>query len=204
MNRNIFLFASELYGFTSSGEKRAGTMEQRAASTYEERQLSAKLHTYYGTSSDMMGRTRSEASHPFARAKVYDLRNYNDRNSWGPYVDDGSYNVDWEKVEAIMIDLGYNLQRFTDGLDGPDGDVDMYDKPFEGIAPGSYVPIQEFVCPGVKALIVSGKMKAMDRQVKCLAGQPDIPLDARDPYGVSGTWRRVSARTLAISVTSLI
>jgi hypothetical protein len=192
-NRNVFLFSSDLYGYTLSGEKRAGTDDQRAAATYEERQLSAKLHTYYGTSSEVLGRTRSKAAHPYARSKVYDLRNYNDQNYWGPYLDDKSLNVDWEKVEAIMIDLGYNMQRATDGLDDTrDGDVDMYDRPFEGITPHSYTPIKEFVCPGAKALVTSGTWKALDRQMKCLTEQPDMPLDARDPYGVSGTWRRVT------------
>jgi hypothetical protein len=124
---------------------------------------------------------------------VYDLRNYNDQNYWGPYLDDGSLNVDWEKVEAIMIDLGYNLQKFTDGLENAKaGDVDVYNRPFEGITPYSYTPIQEYVCPGVKALVASGTWNSLDKQVKCLTGQPEIPLDAMDPYGVSGTWRRVS------------
>ena len=165
-----------------------------AAKSYEDRQLSAKLHTYFGTRSEIYGRIRSRAAHPYARARVYDLRHYNDRNSWGPYLDDQSLLPDWEKIEAIMIDLGFNMKRFVDGLEhGGDGDVDMYDKPFEGITPHSYAPIQEFVCPGVAAMIASGQYKPKHRQARCpgLTGQPDIPLDARDPYGISGTWRRV-------------
>lgn len=193
------MFSSELYGYTLTGEKRAGTDEQRAAASYEDRQLSAKLHTYFGTSCETFGRTRSTATHPYARSRVYDLRNYNDRNYWGPYLDDRSLLPDWEKIEAIMIDLGFNMQRFIDGLDdSQDGDVDMYDKPFEGITPYSYTPIKEFVCPGVAAMVASGAWKALNRQAKCLAGQPDIPLDARDPYGVSGTWRRVSVERVYI------
>jgi hypothetical protein len=192
-NRNVFLFSSELYGNSSRGEKRAGSEQMQAAGTYEGRQLSAKLHTYFGTSHEIFGRTRSTAAHPHARAKVYDLRNYNDRNYWGPYLDDGSLLPDWEKIEAIMIDLGFNMQRFIDGADDPhDGAVDVYDRPFEGITPYSYKPIKEFVCPGVAAMMASGTWKATHRQAKCLTKQPGIPLDSQDPYGVSGTWRRVS------------
>ena len=193
-NRDVFLFSSSLYGHNRRGEKLAGTDEQNAAAVYQDRQLSAKFHTYFGTKFENHGRSKSRLSHPYARARVYDLRHYNDRNSWGPYRDDRSFLPDWEKIEAIMIDLGYNMQRFVDGLEhGGDGDVDMYDKPFEGVTPDSYTPIKEFVCPGVAAMIACGQYQPKHRQASCphLMGQPDIPLDARDPYGISGTWRRV-------------
>ncbi|KIV98668.1 uncharacterized protein PV09_09549 [Verruconis gallopava] len=192
LNRNVFLSSSGLYGYAADGTKRAGTEEQRAAPTAAERQLSAKLHAYFGTSYEIFGRTRSTAAHPYARSKVYDLRNYNNRNSWGPYLDDLSFRPDWEKIESIMIDLGFNMRNFIDSLDhGKGGDGDMYGTPFFGITPQSYVPIQEFVCPGVKALVESGSWKARNRQVKVMTQQPSIPLEARDPYGVSGTWRRI-------------
>lgn len=191
-NRNVFLFSSSLYGTSASGDKRAGTGDQIAANTYEERQLSAQLHVYFGTSLEVNSRTRSGAAHPYARSRVYDLRHYNDRNCWGPYLDDRSFKPDWEKIEAIMVDLGFNMQRFIDGIESSEEDgVDMYGKPFEGITPGSYVPIKQFVCPGVAAMVASGQWKARQRAMRCPMGQPDIPLDARDPYGISGTWRRI-------------
>lgn len=148
LNRDVFLFSSEMYGPTKTGERQAGSDSQTAAATEEARQMSAKLHVYFGTTLDnnSYGRTRSGSSlaHPYARARVYDLRNYNDDNAWGPYMDDGSFDVDWEKVEAIMIVLGYNLQTQPGSEDVPDGDprewsVDMYRQPFSGVTPNSYV-----------------------------------------------------------------
>lgn len=95
-----------------------------------------------------------------------------------------------------MIDLGFNMQRFINGSeDVDDGGVDMYDKPFEGITPYSYTPIKEFVCPGVAAMVAKGTLKPKRKDTMCPVRQLDIPLDARDPYGISGTWRRVSVMT---------
>lgn len=195
-NRNVFLFSSSLYGYNRHGDKLAGTDQQLASPSYESRQLSAKLHTYFGTSLETYGMTASTAAHPYARSRVYDLRHYNDQNLWGPYLDDRSQVPDWEKIEAIMIDLGFNMQRFINGSeDVDDGGVDMYDKPFEGITPYSYTPIKEFVCPGVAAMVANGTLKPKRKDTMCPVRQPDIPLDARDPYGISGTWRRVSVMT---------
>lgn len=52
--------------------------------------------------------------HPYARSRVYDLRRYTHANMWGPFLDDGSQAVDWEKVQAIMIVLAYNLRIYTE------------------------------------------------------------------------------------------
>ncbi|KAG6835915.1 hypothetical protein H0H93_013375 [Arthromyces matolae] len=60
----------------------------------EEKQLSARLHTYFGlTGMDMTkeGRVRS-------RAYVYDMRNYTPQNEYGP-LNAGSVN--WEHIRAI-------------------------------------------------------------------------------------------------------
>lgn len=104
--------------------------------------------------------------HPYARARVYDLRRYTDDNFWGPFLDDGSQGVDWEKVESIMVVLGYNLRVFSRRMAGR---VDsIWDEPWAGTAPDS------FVSP------------------PSLNVEPALPLDAQDPYGVTGTWRRVS------------
>ncbi|EXJ61751.1 hypothetical protein A1O7_02181 [Cladophialophora yegresii CBS 114405] len=133
--------------------------------------------------------------HPWARSRVYDLRRYKESNMWGPFHDDGSGRIDWEKVQSIMIVLAYNHRLYTErrGLIGADSlglpadSTRMADpvrnvsstrsnllRPwegvFEGIAPNSYVSSP-----------LEGKLK------------PSLHphLDALDPYGVTGTWMRI-------------
>jgi len=49
----------------------------------------------------------------YARARVYNLRRYTPSNEWGPFIADpaveGGLRVDWEQVEAILIDVGMNI-----------------------------------------------------------------------------------------------
>jgi hypothetical protein len=175
-NSDVFLFSSGLY-------EDAGGVNQYPAPTENGRQLSAKLHSSYGTLKEAVGRTRSSAAHPFARSRVYDLRRYNDDNLWGPYLDDGTLRTDWEKVEAIMIVLGFNLQLFSERCSSRLPLV--WDRPFEGIAPNSYVPMGKH--GGLGDI-------DMDGVEEMLVNQPEPPLDALDPFGVSGIWRRVSIR----------
>ncbi|RDA86120.1 hypothetical protein CP532_1147 [Ophiocordyceps camponoti-leonardi (nom. inval.)] len=127
-------------------------------------QLSAKLHCLYGRPILNIGRLRSTRTYPFAVSKVYDLRHFTARTRWGPFLDDGSDGVDWEKVEAILIVLGYNLSlRRVMKLF-----ADVWDSPFSGTWPRSYIPSP---VPG--------------------PGPSLTPLEASDPYGVTGTWYRV-------------
>lgn len=117
-NIDAFLCASSLFG-------RAGGDVRRPASTVELQQASAKLHCLFGVpiesipnrtpfnidrpldldrskspASCTRSHTRSLLTHPYARAKVYDLREYTDGSLWGPFKDDGQQRVDWEKVEV--------------------------------------------------------------------------------------------------------
>jgi hypothetical protein len=182
-NDNVFLFSSNLYSV-------AGSEEQMPASTEEERQAAAKLHSYYGTSKEAIGRTRSRAAHPFARAKVYDLRGYTDNNLWGPFMDDGSLRTDWEKVESLMIVLGYNLQLFGERCRSPAiKSLMVWHQAFEGVTPGSYTPMSSIMDMVDKSL----RMELEFLQGCCMIVEPEPPLEAMDPYGVSGTWRRVSS-----------
>lgn len=103
----------------------------------------------------------------YARSMVYDLRQYKDGNFWGPFMDDGSGDVDWEKVEAIMILLGYNLRLFSRRTAG--GWPMFWDTPFEGIVRNS------FVSPPLK----------LPRE------EPTPPIEALDPYQITGCWMRV-------------
>ncbi|KAF6821524.1 hypothetical protein CSOJ01_00027 [Colletotrichum sojae] len=127
----------------------------------ESHQQSAKLHCLYGRPILNCGRTRSSRVYPYACSKVYDLRQYTPRTRWGPFLDDGSDRVDWEKVEAIMIVLGSNIrsQNLTAKVF-----TNLWERPFAGSWAKSYVP-------------------APNRGIQ--------DLDLQDPYGVAGTWLRI-------------
>ncbi|KAK7420852.1 hypothetical protein QQZ08_010181 [Neonectria magnoliae] len=125
------------------------------------RQRSAKLHCLYGRPILNVGPLRSGRTYPYACSKVYDLRQYTQRTHWGPFLDDGSDRVDWEKVEAILIVLAHNIGSRRSG-----SRVfrDVWDNPFSGSWSGSYVA----------------------------PPAPDMtPLEARDPYDVTGSWYRI-------------
>jgi hypothetical protein len=82
--------------------------------------------------------------------------------------------VDWEKVEAILVTLSYNLH--TKRL--MTGDFkEVWDNPFAGSWAGSF------------ANVVTGPPKA-----------PPSSLELQDPYGVTGTWYRVCTPCFAISM----
>ncbi|KAK6339992.1 hypothetical protein TWF730_001768 [Orbilia blumenaviensis] len=143
----------------------AGDVTHGAASTEFERQLSAKLHCYYGIPIDPRTR-KSNPTHPWARSRVYDLRNYDTNTMWGPFRADGSGRVDWEKMEAIMIVLGFNMKILVEESDVPFNAI--WAVRFRGAVPYS-APYQKH----------------------SLANELELSLDARDPYGVTGTWLRV-------------
>lgn len=101
-------------------------------------------------------------TYPYACSRVYDMRQHTLLTKWGPFRNDRSGRVDWEKVEAISIVLGKNVK----GLWGSAGVFDdIWDTPFFGSFPKSFVPIKE------------AKREELDEQ---------------DPYGVAGSWYRVS------------
>ena len=184
---------------------RAGDSEQTEAETPELRQASAKLHCLYGVPVEpIVSRmpfhsflrhhragltlspslcTRSQAHgrnmHQYARSKVYDLREYSDATLWGPFMNDGSHRVDWEKVEAIMIVLGFNLRRFTDRSDGRFPLI--WKHPFVGATPGSYKTPPRIAPP---------EKNDFDEDAGVIR-ELALGLDAMDPYGVTGSWMRV-------------
>ncbi|PPJ56550.1 hypothetical protein CBER1_03947 [Cercospora berteroae] len=184
---------------------RAGDSDQIQAETPELRQASAKLHCLYGVPVDTVPSrssfysmirhhraglalspslcTRSQVSsrstHQFARSKVYDLREYTDETLWGPFRRDGSHRVDWEKVEAVMIVLGFNLRRFTDRSDGRFPLI--WKHPFVGATPGSYKSPPRIAPP---------EKKDFDEDAGVIRDLA-LSLDAMDPYGVTGSWMRV-------------
>ena len=131
--------------------------------------MSAKLHTMYGVPIDYPRRSKFNATYPYACSVVYDLRNYTEGNMWGPYKDDGMCTTDWERLEAVMVVLGHNLRMFTENTHGifkP-----LWAVPWQGASPDSYSPMSLCI----------------------LRDQPKPPIDALDPYNVSGTWMRVGS-----------
>lgn len=66
-----------------------------------ESQLLARLHTMYG----LTERDKTPARRVRSRAYVYDMRRYTEDNRWGPFMSDGSGNVDWE----LMCELHHTL-----------------------------------------------------------------------------------------------
>ncbi|KAB8360824.1 hypothetical protein FH972_024558 [Carpinus fangiana] len=150
------------------------------AKTPEDRQLSAKLHVMWGIPIDFSGinedaRLRSmveaiEPTHIYARAQVYNLSTYTEKTMWGPFKDDGTCAVDWEKVEAIFVVLGYNLNMLntrTQGLFPP-----VWNKPFHGATKNSYKDPEE---------------APMDYMVP----RKSTSVIEDDPYDITGTWMRV-------------
>ncbi|KAJ3499117.1 hypothetical protein NLG97_g593 [Lecanicillium saksenae] len=135
------------------------------ATLLETHQRSAQLHCLYGTPILNVGRLRSTRTYPFACSTVYDMRGHTERTRWGPFHDDGTDRVDWEKVEAIMVVLGYNIhsKRFVSKLFS-----DVWGTPFSGSWPRSYMP--------TPSLSPSEELSS---------------LELSDPYGVTGTWYRV-------------
>lgn len=122
--------------------------------------------------------TRGVPAHMVARSKVYDLREYTDDTLWGPFMDDGSQNVDWEKVEAVMLVLGFNLSRFTERSDGRF--PMLWDRPFDGATPKSYVSTP----------ISIDQETEVDEELHSIR-ELSPTIDDLDPYGVTGTWMRV-------------
>ncbi|MCJ1389149.1 hypothetical protein MMC18_002004 [Xylographa bjoerkii] len=135
--------------------------------TSTEDQLSAKLHCLYGVPIDDPCDRRHLATYPFACSKVYDLRNYSEQTVWGPFIDDGWFSVDWEKVEAIMVVLAHNLRLVTERTNNHF--MPLWTTPFAGASPNSYMP-----------LVPPRLMKELTP-----------PLELQDPYNITGTYMRV-------------
>jgi hypothetical protein len=164
-NHDAFMCRSSLFA-------RAGSSNQKPAEDEQGRQLSAKLHSLFGFPQSNSGR-KIFHTHPYARSRVYDLRNYTDRNQWGPFRDDGSMRVDWEMIESIMMILGYNsffaAQNLPKHLRPP------WFEPLDGVIPDMHVNTGGVDQPNYIKLLQ----------------EPDLPLDMKDPYRVQGIWSRV-------------
>lgn len=150
-------------------------------------QKSAQLHCLYGVpvlyAAPESHRTRRSKMSPYACAKVYDLRQYTDKTKWGPFMDDDSDRVDWEKVEAIMLVIGANLRKL--GLTKFPVCRNFWETPFAGTWPQSYKPLP--IIPDVKEQLEPGAAAEQSEQSE----SPQPSLQDQDPYGITGTWLRV-------------
>lgn len=169
-NRDIFMSRSSVFTRASKSE----------TVTFEERQSSAKLHCLYGVPILKRGRTRSASNYSYACSIVYDLRNYTRRSLWGPFLNDGSHNVDWEKAESIMIVLRYHLHALTARVRIPYDPI--WSTPFGQSVPRSIVSEQ------------------IDTVLTHKFDDPTLALMAQDPYKVTGTYTRVSISNPAMKV----
>lgn len=170
-NQSAFLCRSFIY------ERARAEFRSRDVTYWEgppkpEHQKSAHLHCLYGVArllaySSTLPQDRQNLMHPFACSKVYDLRQYTQKSKWGPFLNDGTMRVDWEKVEAVMIVLSANMQYLNDSS------MRMCKNfccvPFAGTWPYSWKPRH--------ALPRADEVEASEQ------------LD--DPYGINGFWLRV-------------
>ena len=172
-NKDAFLCSSSLFAD-------AGPPSTTPADSFSSQQLSAKLHVLYGVPIDAHGR-RPHPTHPYARARVYDLRKYTKGSLWGPFLEDGSVRVDWEKLESILVVLAYNMRKFHIRSRGLIPIV--WHRPFTGLAPHSFMsPPHDAQNEEEDDLFnAAGKDSRLD---------PDLV--AQDPYGITGVWMRVS------------
>jgi hypothetical protein len=76
----------------------------------EERLLRARLHTYLGLALPDISRSTRVLS----RSVVYSFQNYHVLNDFGPFLSDGSGNVNWEHVKAIHHVLSMQLVDLVD------------------------------------------------------------------------------------------
>ena len=165
-----------------SATQRSPMLEHKAVLSQQDlryQQLSAKLHCLYGVPIQSVHRTsrqryalRSDTMpiHPYARSRVYDMRQHTDASSWGPFLSDGTHAVDWEKLEALMLILHHNVRLFSENHDVSNSlfAIPNWDVPFAATAPYSYVSRETSI-----------------------PMEPTLPLELQDPYNITGTWMRV-------------
>ncbi|XXG94263.1 hypothetical protein Hte_000517 [Hypoxylon texense] len=170
-------------------------------------QRSAHLHCLYGVPllhaqpEAAPHRTRRGRMGPYACAKVYDLRQYTENTKWGPFMDDDTDRVDWEKVEAIMLVIGANLRKL--GLTKFPVCRNFWETPFAGTWPHSarepqqqqqqrqHLEAEHITDPAAALEAMAAEQAEKSEQQSQSQSQSQQDLQDRDPYGITGTWLRV-------------
>ncbi|KAI1779607.1 hypothetical protein F4818DRAFT_146314 [Hypoxylon cercidicola] len=195
-NQSAFLCRSLLYGLARGEVRSADELSPRPRADH---QRSAHLHCLYGVpllwanpeaATAAAHRTRRSKMSPYACAKVYDLRQYTDNTKWGPFADDATDRVDWEKVEAIMLVIGANLRKL--GLTKFPVCRNVWETPFAGTWPQSYKALPT-ISMGREQQQQSSSSSSSDPTAGAAERSPppqDL-LQDQDPYGITGTWLRV-------------
>lgn len=155
--------------------------------------------------------------HPYARSRVYDLRRYRAANFWGPFMDDGSGRIDWEKVQSIFIVLGYGLRMINERSGRnmfPNFGLGADDNMWRGLAANSYSSVKN--ADRAREDDTRSNAATAGSMADDMDGSEDStipPLDdfllryrdprearfqheqavfaAQDPYGVKGKWMRI-------------
>lgn len=153
--------------------------------------MSAKLHVLYGSPIDPVHIAGKEARmDTFARSVVYDLRRYTTESLWGPFKNDSSQDVDWEKLEAIMLVIQCNLRQFHERTSKRF--PLLWHNAWAGIAPRSFVsPVDWRVRKRERdlAAMEGGEQEKDEATLREEAEEEDIR--KADPYNITGTWMRV-------------
>ncbi|KAF9638590.1 F-box domain cyclin-like protein [Lasiodiplodia theobromae] len=194
LNRDAILCGSSLFG-------QAGSEDQQPFDDECDRQMSAKLHVLNGVPMEPSKRGANPV-HSYARSRVYDLRRYTDDTLWGPFMDDGSQRVDWEKLESILIVLSHNINRFCERTYGRFRPI--WNVPFTGVSTNSFRSKPPFRFEDNDEDDDSGMSEAMHiitpatstdapnfQRVDSLLNNAGSFLEEQDPYGVTGTWARI-------------
>lgn len=175
---HVLLTSSSLYDvWTEDCARRLSVPTMTEAA----RQASAQLHCLFGRRDDGL----SADVRAKARSRVYDLRNFTQYGTfWGPFMDDGSTAVDWEKLEAIMIVLDCNLRHFISHPAHARVSAELslhLDEPFWGTTVNSFVSPPPPPSPP--------DCSKGERKDSILELRPDLA--ALDPFNVTGTWHRI-------------
>ncbi|KAH7336270.1 hypothetical protein BKA65DRAFT_538423 [Rhexocercosporidium sp. MPI-PUGE-AT-0058] len=185
-NLEAFLSQSQTYNRASHSLSHTQSLTKPSLPPLSLRQASAKLHVLYGKPILLPRRTHFNPPYPYAVSMVYDLRNYTEQTLWGPYMGDGQASVDWEKLEAVMLVLGHNVESFRNSIGEqmlPRGLV--WKEGWKGASPWSYRSVdlkgldsdEEEEEEGEGG--VEGEVEGQQRR------------EVEDPYNITGTWMRV-------------
>ncbi|KAH8597805.1 hypothetical protein B0O99DRAFT_616829 [Bisporella sp. PMI_857] len=149
------------------------SLRSESGEKFRQRQASAKLHVLYGgpSADPEYSWSSQDKAYEYACSVVYDLRNYTlgpIGTKWGPFLPNGKAMADWEKIEAILIVINYNIRAYLDDDHRPYIEK-LWRTAFEGVTPGSFKSIPQGLSEP----------------------QKPQPLDHADPYNITGTYIRI-------------
>ena len=124
-----------------------------------------------------------------ARSLVYDLRRYTEESFWGPFRPDGSQRVDWERLEAIMLVIQYNLRQFYERTSKRF--PLLWHNPWAGIAPRSFVSPVDWRTRKRERDAIAKEAGEEKSEEELAEEAHEEEMRTKDPYNITGTWMRV-------------